>query len=321
MKAVLYRRYGPPDVLEFVDVDKPIPGNDEILIKVHAASINALDWRLMRGTPRIARPMFGLRRPKTPRLGRDVAGVVEAVGHNITQFKPGDAVFGVCVGAFAEYAIAKENRLVPKPSNVSFEEVAAVPIAAITALQGLRNKGHIRPGQKVLVDGASGGVGTFTVQIAKSFGAEVTAVCSTGNVDQMRLLGADHVIDYKKDDFIQHGQHYDLIVAANAHRSIFDYRGALTPNGIYVLLGGGGIEILQAMLLGPWLSKLGNKKMGFMGARIKKEDLLYLSGLLARGKIKPVIDRCYALNQTAEAIRYLEEGHAKGKVVITVDAV
>ena len=321
MKAVLYRRYGPPDVLEFVDVDKPIPGNDEILIKVHAASINALDWRLMRGTPRIARPMFGLRRPKTPRLGRDVAGVVEAVGHNITQFKPGDAVFGVCVGAFAEYAIAKENRLVPKPSNVSFEEVAAVPIAAITSLQGLRNKGHIRPGQKVLVDGASGGVGTFTVQIAKSFGAEVTAVCSTGNVDQMRLLGADHVIDYKKDDFTQHGQHYDLIVAANAHRSIFDYRGALTPNGIYVLLGGGGIEILQAMLLGPWLSKLGNKKMGFMGARIKKEDLLYLSGLLARGKIKPVIDRCYALNQTAEAIRYLEEGHAKGKVVITVDAV
>lgn len=319
MKAIVYHNYGSPDVLKLEEIDKPTPGDDEVLIKVRAASVNTLDWRFVRGTPYFMRIMAGLRKPKITRLGIDVAGQVEAVGGNITHFKPGDEVFGACRGALAEYACAAEDKLALKPANISFEEAAAVPVAAITALLGLRDKGRISPGQKVLVDGASGGVGTFTIQIAKSFGAEVTAVCSTRNVDTARSIGADQAIDYTQEDFTQSGQRYDLILAANAHHSILDYRRALSPNGIYVFAGGGGVQMLQAMLLAPLLSLIGSKKMCFSMAKIHGKDLVLLKDLLAAGKIVPVIDRRYPLSEVAEALRYLEEGHAQGKVVITVE--
>jgi NADPH:quinone reductase-like Zn-dependent oxidoreductase len=320
MKAIVYAEYGSPDVLRFTEVAKPTPKDNDVLIKVRAASVNALDWRIMRGKRLFARLMIGgPRKPQVTRPGVDVAGQVEAVGKNVSQFRPGDEVFGVCRGAFAEYACAIEDRLVLKPADISFEDAAAAPVAAITALQGLRDKGRIRRGQKVLVDGASGGVGTFAVQIAKSFGAEVTAVCSTGNVDTARSIGADHVIDYTREDFAHSGQRYDLIIAANAHRSIFDYRRALSQNGIYVMAGGGVAHILQAMLLARLLSLMGSKKMCFFMAKISKEDLVLLKDLLAARKIVPVIDRRYSLSEAAEAVRYLEEGHAKGKVVITVE--
>lgn len=320
MKAVVYTEYGPPEVLLLKEVAKPTPKDDEVLIRIRAASVNALDWRLMRGRPVFVRLMIGgLRKPKNTRPGVDVAGQAEAVGKNATQFKPGDEVFGVCRGAFAEYACAVEGKLALKPANISFEEAAAVPLAAVTALQGLRDRGRIQRGQKTLVDGASGGVGTFAVQIAKSFGAEVTAVCSTGNVDTARSIGADQVIDYTREDFTKSGQRYDLILAANAYHSILDYRRALSRNGSYVMAGGGWTQILQAMLLGPLLSLTVGKKMGFVMARINKKDLTLLGDLLDSGKIVPVIDRRYPLSDAAEAVRYLEEGHAKGKVVITVE--
>ena len=320
MKAIVYRCYGSPDVLRFEDVDKPVPQDNEVLIEVRAASVNPLDWRLMRGKPRFTRLMIGgLRKPKSTRPGRDVAGRVEAVGRNVAQFKPGDEVFGACQGAFAEYVCAIEDKLALKPANISFEDAAAVPVAAITALQGLRDKGRIRRGQKVLVDGASGGVGTFAVQIAKSFGAEVTAVCSPRNVDTARSIGADQVIDYTRADFTQSGQRYDLIIAANAYHSIFDYRRALSQDGIYVMAGGGWTQILQAMLLGPLLSMMGSKKMRFFMAKINKQDLALLKELLEAGRVVPIIDRRYPLSGVAEAIRYLEEGHARGKVVITLE--
>jgi len=320
MKATVYSRYGPPDVLQIRDVEKPVPKDNEVLIEIRAASVNPLDWRLMRGKPLFARLMTGgLRKPKITRPGVDVAGQVEAVGRNVTQFKPGDEVFGVCRGAFAEYACVIEDKLAPKPTNLSFEDAAAVPVAAITALRGLRDKGRIQRGHKVLVDGASGGVGTFAVQIAKSFGAEVTAVCSTRNVDTARSIGADHVIDYTREDFTQSGQRYDLILAANAYHSIFDYRRALSQDGIYVMAGGGGVQILQTMLLGPLLSLIGSKKMRFFIANMNKKDLIFLKDLLEAGKVVPVIDRRYPLSDAAEALRYLEEGHAQGKVVITVE--
>ncbi len=320
MKAIVYTQYGPPDVLQFTEVAKPTPKDDEVLIKIHAASVNPLDWRLMRGKPLFARLMIGgLRKPKITRPGVDVAGQVEAVGRSVTQFKPGDDVFGGCRGAFAEYVCAIEDKLALKPANLSFEEAAAVPVAALSALQGLRDKGRIQRGHKVLVDGASGGVGTFAVQIAKSFGAEVTAVCSTRNVDTARTIGADHAIDYTREDFTQSGQHYDLIMAANAYHSIFDYRRALSQDGIYVMVGGGWAQILQAMLLGPLLSLIGSKKMRFFMAKINNKDLVLLKGFLEAGKIIPIIDRRYPLSDVAEALRYLEEGHAQGKVVITVE--
>jgi NADPH:quinone reductase-like Zn-dependent oxidoreductase len=318
MKAVVYYNYGSPDVLKCEEIEKPTAGDNEVLIKVRAASVNPLDRFFMRGTP-IVRILPGLRKPKVTRLGVDVAGQVEAVGRNVTQFKPGDEVFGVCRGAFAEYVCAVEDKLALKPANISFEDAAAVPVAALTALQGLRDKGRIQPGHKVLVDGASGGVGTFAVQIAKSFGAEVTAVCSTRNVDTARSLGADHVIDYTREDFTQSGQRYDLILGANAYHSIFDYRRALSRNGIFVMVGGGWIQILQAMLLGPFLSRIGSKKMRFFIAKINTKDLDFLKDLLEAGKVVPVIDRRYPLSDVAEALRYLEEGHAQGKVVITVE--
>jgi len=320
MKAIVCTQYGPPDVPQFTELAKPTPADNEVLIKLYAASANPVDLHLMRGKPFFLRLMSGgLRAPKRKVPGHDIAGRVEAVGRNVTQFKPGDAVFGACRGAFAEYVCAKEDNLALKPANSSFEDAAAMPVAALTALQGLRDKGRIQPGQKVLVDGASGGVGTFAVQIAKSFGAEVTAVCSTQKVDTARSIGADHIIDYTQEDFTKSGQHYDLILAANAHHSIFDYRRALIQNGIYVMAGGGGLQALQAVLLGPLLSRIGRKKTRFFIAKIDQKDLVFLKELLEAGKVVPVIDRRYPLSDAAEALRYLAEGHAKGKIVLTVE--
>jgi NADPH:quinone reductase-like Zn-dependent oxidoreductase len=315
----VYTEYGSPDVLKFTEAAKPTPKENEVLIKIRAASVNALDWRLTRGKPVFARLMIGgLRKPKITTPGRDVAGEVEAVGSNVTQFKPGDAVFGACLGTFAEYACAREEKLALKPANVSFEDAAALPVAGLTALQGLRDKGHIQPGQKVLVDGAGGGVGTFSVQIAKSFGAEVTAVCGTGNQTTARTIGADHVMDYTQEDFARSGQRYDLILAANGHHSIFDYRRALVQNGIFVMAGGGGALMLQALALGSILSRMGSKKLCSIMANVNNKDLVILGDLLASGKMVSVIDRRYPLRDAAEAVRYLEAGHARGKVVINV---
>ncbi len=318
MKAIVRTKYGPSDALQFREVEKPTPKDNDVLIKLHAASVNPLDLFTMRGAPLI-RLLPGLRTPKDKRIGVDVAGRVEAVGRNVTQFKPGDEVFGVCRGTFAEYACATEDKLARKPANISFEDAAAVPVAAITVLQGLRDKGRIQKGQRVLVDGASGGVGTFAVQIAKSFGAEVTAVCSTRNVDTARSIGADHVIDYTREDFTRSGQRYDLILGANAHHSIFDYRRALSPDGIYVVVGGGLARIFQAMLLAPLLSLIGSKKTCFFIANINQKDLVFLKELLEAGKVVPVIDRRYPLSDAAEALRYLEERHAQGKIVLTIE--
>jgi NADPH:quinone reductase-like Zn-dependent oxidoreductase len=323
MKAIVYTEYGSPDVLQLKEIAKPTPKDNEVLVKVYAVSINAADLHLLRADPFLIRLSSGLLKPKNEILGSDIAGRVEAVGRNIKEFKPGDDVFGDISadgwGGFAEYACARENAFALKPSNLSFDEAAAVPMAAVTALQGIRYAGQIRPGQKVLINGASGGVGTFALQLAKSFGAEVTAVCSTRNLDVARSIGADHVIDYTKKDFTKNGKEYDLILATNGNRSISDYRRALSPKGIYVQTGGSMAQMSQAMLLGPWISMTGSQKMGNMGvAKPNKKDLVTIKELLEAGKVKPVIDRCYPLGETAEAIRYLEEGHAQGKVVITV---
>jgi NADPH:quinone reductase-like Zn-dependent oxidoreductase len=327
MKAVVYTNYGSPDVLEIRDIKKPVPNDDQVLIKVRAASINPLDWHFMEGTPYIMRAIgVGLRKPKDPRLGVDYAGTVEAVGKNVTQFKPGDEVLGGKSGAFAEYVCARADRaIVLKPANITFEQAASVPIAAITALQGLRDKGKIQPGQKVLINGASGGVGTFAVQIAKSFGADVTGVCSTRNLDMVRSLGADHVIDYTKEDFTKNGQRYDLILDNVGTQPLSGFRRVLNPNGILVMIGGGGPNDggligplgrpVKALLLSPFISQ----KMGMLMAELNKKDLTILGDLMQSGKVTPVIDRTYPLSQIAEAIRYLEQGHARGKVVITVE--
>jgi NADPH:quinone reductase-like Zn-dependent oxidoreductase len=322
MKAIVTARYGSPDVLELKDVEKPTPKNDEVLVKVQAASVNPADWHLLEGKPVIARPMSGgLLKPKNTRPGSDIAGRVEAVGSAVKEFQPGDEVFGSGRGGFAEYMCTREDALVLKPANVSFEDAAAMPVAAITALQGLRDKGQIHAGQKVLINGASGGVGTFAVQIAKSFGAEVTGVCSTGNLEMVRSIGADHVIDYTKEDFTKKEHRYHLILATAGYHSIFAYRRALGPNGIYVFVGSSHLmrSLFEAMLLGPLISRTGSKKMRFFVARINKNDLLFLRDLLEAGKVKPVIDRRYPLSEVPEALRYLEEGHAKGKVVITIE--
>lgn len=326
MKAVVYTEYGSPDVLEIRDIKKPVPGDDQILIKVHAAAINPLDWHFIRGTPYIMRAMgVGLRKPKDPRLGVDYAGTVEAVGKNVTQFKPGDEVFGGRNGAFAEYVCARADRAVAlKPANLTFEQAASVPIAGVTALQGVRDKGHVKPGQKVLINGASGGVGTFAVQIAKSLGAEVTGVCSTRNLDLVRSLGADHVVDYTKEDFTKSAQRYDVILDNVGNQPLSGFRRALKPNGICVMIGGGGLNDggligplarpVKALLLSPFISQ----KMSMFMAELNKKDLSILGDLMQAGKVTPVIDRTYPLSQIAEAIRYLEKGHARGKVVITV---
>jgi NADPH:quinone reductase-like Zn-dependent oxidoreductase len=321
MKAIVYEKYGSPDVMQFKEIATPAPADDEVLIRVRATSVNPLDWHFMRGEPWFMRLMTGLRKPKDKRLGVDVAGVVEAVGRHVTEFKPGDVIFGGCRGAFAERVCAKEDDLALKPANLSFEQAAAVPVAALTALQGLRDKGRIQPGHKVLIDGASGGVGTFAIQIAKSFGAEVTAVCSTRNLQTARSLGSDHVVDYMRDNFTRNGLRYDLILAANAYHTIFDYRRALSRDGICVKSGGRASlpHMILDMLLDRLLSLIGHKKTCGLFAKVKKTDLLLLKDILEAGKIVPVIDRRYPLCHTAEAIRYLEEGHARGKVIITIE--
>ena len=319
MKAIVYTKYGSPDVLQIKDVEKPTYKDDEVLIKIHAASVNAYDWHFLTADIFLIRLMGGgLLKPKNTRLGADIAGRIEAVGRNVKQFQPDDEVFGMVRGGFAEYACALENALALKPVNLSFEQAAAVPMAAVTALQGLRDTGQIQPGQKVLINGASGGVGTFAVQIAKSFGAEVTAVCSTRNVDEARSIGADHIIDYTKGNFTENGQRYDLILAANGYHPLSAYKRALTPKGIYVMAGGSMAQIFQAMLMGSWMSETGGKKMGGVSAKRSQKDLAFLKELVEAGKVVPLIDRRYPLDEAAEAIRYLGEGHARGKVVITV---
>lgn len=322
MKAIVYTKYGPPEVLQLKEVEKPVPKDNEVLVKVIAASANPADWHMIRGEPKFARLAFGLTKPKNIIPGIDIAGKIEAVGKNVKEFKPADEVFGDCGwgGAFAEYVCVNENRLVPKPANISFEEGASISVAAISALQGLRDKGNIQSGQKVLINGASGGVGTFAVQLAKYFGAEVTAVCSTRNLDLVRSIGADNVIDYTKEDFANTTQKYDLIIDNVANRSVTDLKRALSPNGLCVIIGFSSLSrMIQQMLLGPLASMIGNKKIVGLGtAKPNKKDLLQLRDLLAAGKIKPVIDRRYSLSEVPEAIRYLEEGHARGKVVITI---
>jgi NADPH:quinone reductase-like Zn-dependent oxidoreductase len=324
MKAMVYHTYGSPDVLKLEEVQKPVPQDDEVLVQVHATSVNAGDWHLLRAKPFLMRFMgFGLLKPKHTILGSDIAGRVEVVGRNVTQFQSGDEVFGNTAksgfGGFAEYVAVPENALVLKPTNISFEEAAAVPQAALTALQGLRDKGHIQKGQKVLINGASGGIGTFAVQLAKAFGAEVTAVCSTRNVDMVRSIGADHVIDYTQEDFTKNGQRYDLILAVNGYHSISAYKRALNPEGVYVMTGGSNAQLFQAMLLGPLVSMTGRQKMGNSAHKPNKKDLIFMKELLEASKVKPVIDRRFPLRDVADAIRYLEAGHAQGKVVITVE--
>lgn len=321
MKAILCTKYGPPEDLHLMEVDKPAPKDNQVLIKVHAASVNTADLTFRGGVYRL---FGGLRRPKDPRVGIDVAGEVEAVGSNVTNFRPGDRVFGGCAGSFAEYAVARETRLVLIPANHSYDEAATLPVAAITALQGLRDKGQIQSGQKVIINGASGSVGTFAVQIAKSYGAEVTAVCSSRNLEQARSMGADHVIDYTLEDFTRNGPHYDLILGVNGYHSIFQYRRALNPKGIYIMAGASGSHVFQAifqsMVLGKLISRENGQKLTFMGiAVITQADLTVLKELLAAGKIVPVIENRYPLNQAPEALRYLNGGHVRAKLVITMD--
>src|SRR5437016_5540727 len=326
MKAIVYCDYGLSN-LRLEDVEKPVPNDDQVLVKVHAASVNPYDWHFVEGTPKIMRMMgVGLRKPKDTRLGVDFAGTVEAVGKNVTQFKPGDEVFGGRGGAFAEYVCPRATRAIAlKPANVTFEQAASVNIAGITALQALRDKGKVQPGQTVLINGASGGVGTFAVQIATSLGAEVTGVCSTRNLEMVRSLGADHVIDYTKEDFAKGDQRYDAILDNVPNHSLSECRRVLNPQGKYVMIGGGGPNdhrwigpfgrLIQTLVLSPFVSQ----KMGMMMAELKKSDLAILGDMMQSGKLKPVIDRAYKLSELPAAIAYLEEGHARGKVVITVE--
>lgn len=320
MKAIVRETYGSPDVLHLEDIPVPTPGDHDVLVRVHAASANAGDWHLLRGTPLPFRLVAGLRRPKYKIIGTDIAGHVEAVGRNVTQFRPGDEVFGELsrcgFGAYAEFAAAPEKALALKPANLSFEEAATLPTAGCTALQGLF-KGRIQRAHRILINGASGGVGTFAVQIAKTFGSEVTAVCSTRSVDVVRSIGADNVIDYTKDDFATHGQRYDLILAANGDRSIWDYRRALTADGCYAMTGGSNRQLTEALLLGPLLS-MGRQQFGSVLVKPNQTDLLVLKELCESGKVRPVIDRRFRLSQVSSAVRYLEDGHARGKVVVTV---
>lgn len=323
MKAIMFHQYGSPDALTLEEVRKPAPKENEVLVKVHAASANAGDWHLMRGDPFLIRVGYGLRKPKVNILGADIAGRVEAVGGNVTQFRPGDEVFGDIsahgFGAFAEYVAVPEEALVLKPARLTFEEAAAVPSAALTALQGLRDHGQVQPGQKVLINGASGGVGSFAVQIAKAFGAEVTAVCSTHKVEMVRSIGADHVIDYTQEDFTQSGQRYDLILAVGGAHSIYEYKRALSPEGRYVMVGGSSMtQFFQAMLLGPFISISGRQKMSLMMVKPKQSDLAFVKELLEVGEVVPVLDGIYTLTEVPDAIRYLEEGRAQGKVVISL---
>ncbi len=324
MKAIICPKYGSPDVLQFQEVPKPAPQEEEVLIKIHAASINSRDWRLMRANPFFIRLVpGGFLRPKNKILGADLAGRVEAIGRNVRQYKPGDEVFGYLPsatvrGTFAEYVCAKECFIALKPANLTFEQAAAVPEAAMTALQGLRNKGNIQPGQRVLINGASGGVGTFAVQTAKAFGAEVTAVCSTRNLEMVRSLGADHVIDYKEEDFTQNGQQYDLILAVNGYHPIPDYLRVLRPNGNYVVVGGSMLQLFQAAAQGRRNSTTVSQKTHVASLVQSQKDLLLIKEFLEAGKVISVIDGCYPLRETADAFRYFEQVHPRGKVVIRI---
>jgi NADPH:quinone reductase-like Zn-dependent oxidoreductase len=324
MKAVVYRCYGSPDVLDLEDIEKPVPADNEVLVKVKAAAVNPLDWHYMRGSPYIMRLIgSGLGAPKNPRMGVDFAGTVEAVGSQVTQFKPGDDVFGGGKGAYAEYVtIAEDKGIVLKPANMSFEQAASVPIAAITALQALRDKGQIKAGQKVLINGASGGVGTFAVQIAKSYGAEVTGVCSARNAEMVKSIGADHVIDYKQEDYTENGQQYDLIIDMIGNHPLSENRKVMKPEGKFIIIGGAKGNWLaplkspiKAMLYSPFVEQ----EFIMFIARIRKQDLSVLGELMKSGVITPVIDRSYPLNEVPAAIRYSEQGHARGKIIITVD--
>ena len=322
MNAVVYTEYGPPDVLQLKEVEKPAPTDGEALVRVHAASVNYSDWSFLRGKPSMVRLMgAGLLRPENPILGADIAGRVEAVGEHVEQFQPGHEVFGDIsdcgYGGFAEYVSVPETALALKPANIGFDGAAAVPQAAAVALQGLRDKGGIQPGQRVLIVGASGGVGTFAVQIAKSYGAEVTGVCSTRNLELVQSIGADHVIDYTQEDFAENEGRYDLILATAGYRSIFDYRRALGTSGTYVSTGGAMAQTMQAALIGPWLST-GGKKMGPLASTTDLKDLVLLRELVEKGKVVPVIDRRFQLGEVPEALRYYGKGHARGKVVIVI---
>jgi NADPH:quinone reductase-like Zn-dependent oxidoreductase len=325
MKAIVQDAYGPPDVLELRDIDRPVVGDDDLLLRVHAASVDAGVWHLMTGTPYLLRLMgYGLRAPKVHVRGGDVAGRVDAVGKNVTQFQPGDEVFGICRGAFAEYAAAGKDKVAPKPANLTFEQAAAVPISATTALQALRDKGRVHPGQKVLVIGAAGGVGTFAVQLAKAFGADVTGVCSTTKLDLVRSIGADDVIDYTTNDFADGTRHYDLILDTAGNRSLSHLRRALAPRGRLVIIGGegggrwlGGVDrLLRATVLSPFVSQ----KLHGLFATVRQEDLQSLRELIEAGKVTPVIDRTYPLAEVPDVVRYLHERHARGKVVINVSS-
>lgn len=322
MKAIVYHEYGSPDVLKFEEVEKPTAADDEVLIRVRAASVNPIDWHLMRGEPYFVRAMSGMRKPKDTRPGVDLAGQVEAVGRNVTQFQPGDEVFGGKRGAFAEYVCADEKKMALKPANLTFQQAAAVPLAAISALQGLRDKGRIQPGHKVLINGAAGGVGTFAVQIAKSFGAHVTGVCSTRNVNLVRSIGSDRVIDYTEENFTQSGQRYDLVFDCVGNHSLSAFRRIMSSKGNYVMVGGpsgrwiGPLDrSLKALLLSPFVSQ---NLLMFL-ATTNKEDLVVLKELIEAKKVMPVIDKRYSFSEIPEAIRYIEEGHARGKVVITLE--
>lgn len=320
MKAIVHYKYGSPNVLELAEVEKPVAADDEVLVRVRAASVNPSQWYAMMGLL-IGRPQMGFLKPKDPRLGSDFAGVVEAVGANVTDFKPGDEVYGGRAGAFAEY-ICVSKGVARKPANLTFEEAAAVPTAALTALQGLRDYGHLQPGQKVLINGAAGGVGTFAVQITKAFGAQVTGVCSTKNVDLARSLGADHVIDYTREDFTRSGQRYDLFFDVAGSRSWSDCKRILTPNATFVIVGGPNtnriIGPLSHVLKIRLASMRASQKAVFFVASFKREDLKVLKELIEAGKVKPVVERLYPMSQAAEAMRYLGTGHASGKIVVTI---
>ena len=324
MKAIVYEKYGPPDVLQLKDVEKPTPKDDEVLVKVQAASLNAGDWHALRGTPFLQRLESGFPKPKNLILGADGSGRIEAIGKSVAKFQPGDEIYGDLYwcgfGAFAEYVCIPEKSLALKPTNISFEEAAAVPQAAFTALHALRDQGQVQLGQKVLINGASGGVGTFAVQIAKAFGAEVTGVCSSQNLELVCSIGADHVIDYTQEDFTKNGQQYDLIVDIVANHSLSDLKRSLNPNGICVVVGFSTlVHMLKVTILGPWMSRIGSKKIGMLMPKEDETDLTFMKELLETGKIIPVIDKYYTFSELPEAIRYLEEGHARGKVVITVE--
>ena len=321
MKAIIYTEYGSPDVLQIKEVAKPTPTDDEVLIKVQAVSVNRSDWEGLTGKPLYAR-IGGLRKPSNRILGSDIAGTVEAVGKDVKQFKPWDEVFGLMLnygGGFAEYACTSERALALKPAGLTFEEAAAIPQAALIALQGIRDKGQVQPGQKVLINGAGGGAGTFAIQLAKLAKAEVTGVDNAEKLELMRSLGADHVIDYTKEDFTKNGQQYDLILDVIAHRSVFAYKRALRPNGSCFVVGGSLATFFQIFLLGPWIRRTTGKKIRVLIVQTDPKDLVYITDLIESGKVVPVIDKRYSLSETAEALRYLGEGHAKGKVVITVE--